>query len=135
MKKILFYFPVFILFFSCSGEQGTQDDQGGDSTQATETNWVSLDLSGAEIQAKMDVPDGVTVKAMKWETIIGDAKWFEQKETKSIMDRVKIKPGFGIEINEDESYSIAERKAFVESNDVNKLEKFINIAIDLTQNL
>ena len=117
MKAFLILFSIIIFLQACKSSVETED--------VPEINWVSLDLSKAGIPATMQVPEGVLVKAMKFDVVVGDSAYFEFKESKDIIAATKIKSGFGIEINKDDSYSISDRRVGIESNTVNKLEEII----------
>ena len=97
-----------------------------ESESFPEINLISLDLSEAGIAATMKVPEGVVVKAMKFNVVVGDSAYFEFKESKDIIAAAKIRPCFGIEINKDDMYSISDRRRGIESNTVNKLVEIIN---------
>ncbi len=84
-----------------------------------------INLKNIGIKAKISTPDGIEAKKLKWETVIGDALYFQRKESSDIREASKIKPAFAIEIEENKNYTIAKKKASIESNSVNKLEEFL----------
>ena len=117
MKAFLILFSIIIFLFACNS--------AFEAEAVPELNWSSLDLSKAGIPATIQVPEGVSVKAMKFDIIVGDSAYFEFKESKDIIAAAKIIPEFGIEINKDNTYSISDRRTGIESNTVNKLDEFI----------
>jgi hypothetical protein len=84
-----------------------------------------INLKDIGIKAKISTPEGIEAKKLKWETVIGDALYFQRKESSDMREASKINPAFAIEIDENKNYTIAKRKASIESNSVNKLEEFL----------